>query len=118
MRLFRALPGTILTALALAALAKGCSPSEGGTHLDEDGLPDASADGGGDGPDFWDDDASAGDSGGSGGSDWNGNCSPACESDEVCSHGTCIPLLPCETDSDCKNDTRCRSEERRVGKEW
>src|SRR5262249_34823660 len=26
---------------------------------------------------------------------------------QVCSHGTCVPKTPCQTDNDCENDTKC-----------
>jgi hypothetical protein len=45
-------------------------------------------------------------SGGMGGS--TVACTTPCDAaTEVCSHGTCVPLLPCKNDSDCKNDTTC-----------
>ncbi|MFO0757141.1 MAG: VCBS repeat-containing protein [Byssovorax sp.] len=35
-------------------------------------------------------------------------CTVPCDAaTEVCSHGTCVPLLPCKTDADCINDTTC-----------
>ncbi len=35
-------------------------------------------------------------------------CTTPCDAaTEICSHGTCVPLLPCKSDSDCKNDTTC-----------
>lgn len=98
MRRNRALSGSISATLVLVVVA-GCSLSEEGAELDADG-------GGGNTPGFWEDDASAEDAGPPKGS---GPCSPACADEEVCSHGTCVPLLPCDTDSDCKNDTRCEA---------
>lgn len=35
-------------------------------------------------------------------------CTTPCDAaTQVCSHGTCVPLLPCKSDADCKNDTTC-----------
>src|SRR5689334_4514145 len=38
-------------------------------------------------------------------------CTEPCPSDQVCSHGVCVPLLECQNDDDCKNDTYCESAE-------
>ncbi|AKT37185.1 FG-GAP repeat domain-containing protein [Chondromyces crocatus] len=35
------------------------------------------------------------------------SCDEPCEQGNICSHGTCVPLLPCEGDDDCSNDTTC-----------
>lgn len=46
-------------------------------------------------------------SGGSGGG-LSSVCDPPCDpDDEVCSHGVCVPKLPCSDDDDCENDTYC-----------
>ncbi len=45
--------------------------------------------------------------GGAGGSGGASACDPACEPGEICAQSTCIPLLPCDTDDDCVNDTKC-----------
>lgn len=35
-------------------------------------------------------------------------CTTPCDAaTQVCSHGTCVPLVPCTTDDNCKNDTKC-----------
>ena len=34
-------------------------------------------------------------------------CTPPCSADEVCSHGACVPLVPCTNDNECINDTYC-----------
>lgn len=35
-------------------------------------------------------------------------CDVPCDAaTEVCSHGTCVPLVPCKSDEDCENDTYC-----------
>ena len=37
-------------------------------------------------------------------------CDIPCQPEEICSHGTCVPLVPCATDADCSNDTYCDPE--------
>ncbi len=37
-------------------------------------------------------------------------CDIPCQAEEICSHGTCVPLVPCTTDDDCSNDTYCDPE--------
>lgn len=36
------------------------------------------------------------------------DCAMPCDAaTQICSHGVCVPLLPCSTDNDCSNDTKC-----------
>ena len=47
---------------------------------------------------------------GGGGSGTGGGpeqCTPPCTAEQVCSHGTCVPLEPCTNDDQCQNDTYC-----------
>ena len=45
-------------------------------------------------------------SGGAGGA--TVECTVPCDAaTQICSHGVCIPILPCTTDNDCANDTTC-----------
>ncbi len=38
----------------------------------------------------------------------NDDCEEPCDPlTEICSHGVCVPLLPCSDDNDCENDTYC-----------
>lgn len=41
---------------------------------------------------------------GAGPTDCGGECDP---DTEICSHGVCVPLVPCTDDNDCQNDTYC-----------
>ncbi|MFT3775786.1 MAG: VCBS repeat-containing protein [Minicystis sp.] len=35
-------------------------------------------------------------------------CTTPCDAaTQICSHGVCVPLVPCKSDNDCKNDTKC-----------
>ena len=35
-------------------------------------------------------------------------CTVPCDAaTQICSHGVCVPLVPCTTDNDCSNDTTC-----------
>ena len=35
-------------------------------------------------------------------------CTVPCDAaTQICSHGVCVPILPCTTDNDCANDTTC-----------
>lgn len=34
-------------------------------------------------------------------------CDTPCEQGQICSHGVCVPLVPCTNDNDCANDTYC-----------
>src|SRR5262249_42933796 len=47
-------------------------------------------------------------SGGGQGGGGTATCNPACApKTQVCSHGACVPLMPCTSDNQCENDTRC-----------
>src|SRR5262245_13253333 len=46
-------------------------------------------------------------SGPSSGTDGTVVCAPPCAATEVCSHGTCVPLVLCTNDNECQNDTTC-----------
>ncbi|EYF04924.1 hypothetical protein [Chondromyces apiculatus] len=35
------------------------------------------------------------------------DCAEPCEQGNICSHGTCVPLVPCTNDNGCSNDTYC-----------
>ena len=35
------------------------------------------------------------------------DCSQPCPDGEACSHGVCIPIVPCADDNECQFDTRC-----------
>jgi hypothetical protein len=45
--------------------------------------------------------------GGSGTGGGTSTCSPPCTAAQVCSHGVCVPLVPCTGNEDCQNDTYC-----------
>jgi len=44
---------------------------------------------------------------GGGGTGGASDCVPPCDAGFICAQGTCIPLVPCTTDEDCINDTKC-----------
>ncbi len=36
------------------------------------------------------------------------DCTVPCDAaTQICSHGVCVPLVPCKSDNDCANDTTC-----------
>lgn len=38
------------------------------------------------------------------------DCAEPCVAGEICSHGVCIPLEPCDDDDDCQYDTYCEAD--------
>ncbi len=85
-------------ALFLGAQAQGCSC--GGDSNNQGGSAGSGGGQGGAGGDLF--------TTGSGGG--TVACDVPCQADEICSHGTCVPLVPCTTDDDCSNDTYCDPE--------
>src|SRR5262245_23363167 len=99
----------LLSALAIAAAA-AAQGSACSTSMETDpGTSAMNASGGGSGGHGGDDGSILVGSGPtSSGSDGTVTCTKPCDAaTEVCSHGTCVPLVLCKSDSDCQNDTRC-----------
>jgi hypothetical protein len=94
-------------ALGLAGLAPGFACGGGGntgtggsttTHTGSGG-----AGHGGEGAGFITSSSSSGTGGGA-----TIACTTPCDAKtQVCSHGVCVPLVPCKSDNDCQNDTTC-----------
>src|SRR5262245_59442475 len=51
--------------------------------------------------------AGASSAGGNGSGGGSVQCTETCGDARVCSHGVCVPLIPCSDDDDCKNDAYC-----------
>jgi hypothetical protein len=92
----RARVGLVVVALTVATSALleacSCSSSSDGASGDATG---SGGDGGG---------IAVGNGGAGAGP---AECTEPCAEEEVCSHGVCVPLLPCANDDECQNDTYC-----------
>jgi hypothetical protein len=85
-----------LTGAALALAFAGCAGCDGDTDVAATGGAGPGQGGGGSG---------GGLTIGAGGGVTD--CSVPCPDGEVCSHGVCIPLVPCTDDDECQYDTYC-----------
>jgi hypothetical protein len=103
----RRLAALAIAGLALGALAQGFAcggnggtGTGGSTHTGTGGTGHGGN--GGEGNSFVTSSSS-----GTGGSGTIACTTPCDAATQVCSHGVCVPLLPCKNDNDCKNDTKC-----------